>query len=300
MRGSTTPEVDRIKQGARWLWSQGDYSQLARLLEAPAIDPAARCVSPGLRVLDVAAGNGNFALAAARRGGVVTATDLSPRMVELGRARSAAEAFSIEWGEADAESLPFPDAGFDVVASVFGAMFAPRPTVIAAEMFRTVRPGGTVAMANYRPEGYLMRLSDLMGGFSTQPAPELPSPFAWGDPAEVRRRLEPFAADLQLEARVLHFEFESFSDCQARFAGVNPPLMGMKALLPAAAYDGLIQDSWSLAQELNVGTGAVVLESGYLAVLATSPRGSPPRRRARAARGPRATDCRRSGSRQPS
>src|SRR5690349_24459058 len=101
----TNPEIDRIKQGSRWLWSQGDYPTIAKLLEAPASDLASRTVTPGSRVLDVAAGNGNFAIAAARLGAKVTATDFSPRMVELGRARSEAEGLDIVWLEADAEAL---------------------------------------------------------------------------------------------------------------------------------------------------------------------------------------------------
>src|SRR5579872_1806422 len=112
----SNPEIDRIKQGSRWLWSQGDYPAIARLLEAPAIDLAARLVSPRQGVLDVAAGNGNFALAAAARGGDVTATDFSPRMVQLGRARSQLAGAQLTWQEADAESLPFPDGAFDVTA----------------------------------------------------------------------------------------------------------------------------------------------------------------------------------------
>src|SRR5579864_8753666 len=132
----TDSEIERIKLGSHWLWSQGDYPAIARLLEAPALGLAAGIVSPGLHVLDVAAGTGNFALAAAGRGGTVTATDFSPRMVEMGRARSEAAGARLTWQEADAESLPFPDGSFDVTASVFGAIFAPRPELVARELFR--------------------------------------------------------------------------------------------------------------------------------------------------------------------
>ncbi len=261
--------IQRIKQGARWLWSQGDYPTLARMLEPEAISLANRCVSAGMRVLDVAAGNGNFALAAARLGAEVTATDFSPRMVELGRARSAAEGSQITWMEADAESLPFGDSEFDIVASVFGAMFAPRPELVASEMFRVVRPGGRVAMANYGFEGYLGRLSALIGRFSTSPSVELPSPFLWGDPAEVRRRLRLHAARVEVESRVLRFEFSSFDDWRSRFESSNPPLMALRQIVPAPAYEGLARDAWALAEELNVGATTVVVESSYLAVVAS-------------------------------
>src|SRR5690348_11874920 len=128
------------------------------MLEPEAIVLARRCVRPGMQVLDVAAGNGNFALEAARIGADVTASDLSPRMIELGEARSSAEGLRITWAEGDAEALPFPSSSFDVAASVFGAMFAPRPELVAAELFRVVKPGGVVAMMNYGMGGFFAQL----------------------------------------------------------------------------------------------------------------------------------------------
>src|SRR4029077_17720701 len=112
-------DLARIKQGAKWLWSQGEYTRLAALLEAPARALAAACVTPGMKVLDVAAGNGNFALSAARLGAEVTASDVTEHMVELGHARSRAQGLDIAWVGADVESLPFASTRFDVVASVF-------------------------------------------------------------------------------------------------------------------------------------------------------------------------------------
>lgn len=274
MRTNLDPNGDsiaRIKQGARWLWSQGDYPGLARLLEPEALALASRCVSAGLRVLDVAAGNGNFAIAAARRGARVTASDFAPRMIELGRERSSREGLDMTWLEADAESLPFPAAAFDVAASVFGAMFAPRPEMVTAEMFRVVRPGGKVAMANYGSEGYLGRLSALISRFSTASAVELPSPFLWGDATELRRRLQPHATAVEVESRVLRFEFASFEDWWAGFAQTNPPLMAMRQILPGPAFEGLLKDAWALAEELNVAAEGVVVESSYLSVVATTP-----------------------------
>ncbi|MDQ6722638.1 MAG: methyltransferase domain-containing protein, partial [Candidatus Dormibacteraeota bacterium] len=119
------------------LWALGDYRLTAAFIEPDARALAARCgLMPGMAALDVAAGNGNFAIAAARTGAKVVATDLTPRMVDWGRERSATEGLDIEWREADAESLPFTDGQFDVVASTFGAQFAPRPEVVAGELFR--------------------------------------------------------------------------------------------------------------------------------------------------------------------
>jgi SAM-dependent methyltransferase len=268
---STPPPADplaRIKLGARWLWSQGDYARLATLLEAPAQDLAAACVRPGMKVLDVAAGNGNFALSAARLGARVTASDFTAHMVELGRARSRAEGLDITWVQADTEALPFAEA-FDVVATVFGAMFAPRPDIVASALFGAARPGGVVAMANYGSSGYLGRLSDLIGAFSSAPPSALPSPFLWGEPDAVRRRLGGLASELSMEPRTLIFRFGSLDAWREDFANVNPPLMALEQMLPPATFQGLIAQAAALVEELNLGRdGSVVLESSYLAVIA--------------------------------
>ena len=265
--------IARIKFGARWLWAQGDYPRLALMLEPEAVALARRCVRRGAYVLDVAAGNGNFALEAARLGAHVTASDFTPRMVELGLERSRAEALDIDWTEGDAESLPVPDHSFDLVASVFGAMFAPRPELVAAELFRVVRPGGVVAMANYAVAGFLGRLSTVIAAFSTTPAPTMPSPFLWGDGDEVRRRFAGLAESIVLEPRRLRLQFASIDDWEATFAASNPPLMAMKAILPPEAYERLIGQCRALASEMNITPGdGVTLDSDYLVVLATSPR----------------------------
>jgi len=269
---STLPVADplaRIKQGAKWLWSQGDYSRLATLIEAEAQALAASCVSRGIDVLDVGAGNGNFALAATRLGAAVTASDVTRHMVQLGRERSRSTGHGVRWVEADAEALPFAASSFDVVASVFGAMFAPRPELVAAELFRVARPGGVVAMANYGAGGYLGRLSDLIGAFSSPTPSPLPSPFLWGDGDEVRRRFSGLASELEIEPRTLTFRFESMEAWREEFAGTNPPLMALKAMLPPPAFDGLMDRARALVEELNQGDdGSVVLESSYLSVIA--------------------------------
>ncbi len=222
-----------------------------------------------MRVLDVAAGNGNFALEAARLGAEVTATDITPHMVDLGRERSGAAGIEIIWLEADAESLPFPDASFDLVATVFGAQFAPRPELVSSEMFRLVRSSGIVAMANYSPQGFFGRLSEAIGSFSTTPAPAIPSPFLWGDPDEVRARLGGRALTIELEPRTLTISFESMDDWERGFAGVNPPLKALEQLLPPPVFEDLMRRVRALVEELNMGrNGQVVLVSSYLVVIA--------------------------------
>ena len=164
-------DVDAIKERNRVIWGLGDYRRLSEALRPAAEALADACaVSAGQEVLDVAAGDGNFALACAREGASVVASDLSPGMVERGRARSEAEGYEIEWVEADVEALPFEDGRFDCVGSVFGAMIAPRPRVVAEELFRVVRPGGTVGHDRVDPEGFTAELFAL-GRSYAPPAP---------------------------------------------------------------------------------------------------------------------------------
>jgi ubiquinone/menaquinone biosynthesis C-methylase UbiE len=265
---------DQLKEGMRWLWSLGDYARLAEVLEPHAEALAHACKIPrGATVLDVAAGNGNFAAAAARRGAIVTASDLTPHMGELGRARSAAGGSRVEWAEADAEQLPFADAGYDIVASVFGAMFAPRPQLVASELFRVAKPGGLVAMANYSPGGFLGRLSDLLASFSRRPALELPSPFEWGDENEVRRRFARHAATIEVTHRRLAFEFSSVEDFLEFWEDTNAPQNALKAMLPPEVYQQLVAAEWTLVEEMNESTvGGVKVSSPYILVLAKKPK----------------------------
>jgi len=257
------------------MWSLGDYTRVARMLEPGAIELASAIgISPRLRVLDVAAGNGNFALEAARRGADVVASDMTQRMVELGRLRSEAEGRAIVWTIADAESLPFPDASFDMVASVFGAQFAPRPELVALELFRVARPDGLVAMAAYG-EGFLSRYAGLLTQLS-RPAPvSLPSPFAWGDAEEARRRLTPHATSVELHERVLTMRFGSVADCLEFWAETNPPTIALKTMAPAEVYEQLMTKARGLVEESNASAGGgVTLTNRYLLMLAR-PRRSP-------------------------
>jgi SAM-dependent methyltransferase len=164
----------------------GDYAavgttlQLTGELLCEAVDVVA-----GERVLDVAAGNGNAALAAARRGGVVTASDYVEELLERAGARAAAEGLTIERRLADAEDLPFEDATFDLVLSTFGVMFTPQPEVAAAELLRVCRPGGRIGLANWTPTGFVGQMFSIVGRHVPPPA-GLPSPLDWGQPSRVR------------------------------------------------------------------------------------------------------------------
>ena len=255
------------------MWSLGDYPLLADVLEPHAEALADACsLSPGDSVLDVAAGNGNFAFAAARRGAVVTASDLTPRMVEHGRARSAAAGMNIEWAEGDAEQLPFADATFDIVGSVFGAMFAPRPDLVASELFRVVKPGSLVAMANYSPGGFLGRLSDLMSSFSARPVVDLLSPFLWGDEYETRKRFAGLATSVDVIHRRLAFESSSVDRFFEFWEATNGPHNALKTILPPEDYQKVVRAWIALVNELNEASdGAVKVSSPYILVLARKP-----------------------------
>src|SRR3954463_12637066 len=190
------------------MWGLGDYAELSEALRPAAEALADACaVSAGQEVLDVAAGDGNFALACAREGARVVASDISPGMVERGRARSQSEGYDVEWVEADVEDLPFEDGRFDCVGSVFGAMIAPRPRLVAEELFRVVRPGGTVGMTAWTSNGFSADLFRL--GRSYAPPSDSPLPDEGSVEANVRERFDGLAARFDLEVRRLPWRFDS-------------------------------------------------------------------------------------------
>jgi SAM-dependent methyltransferase len=264
---------DRRTQSIRWMWSLGDYVELARYLEPASLELVdAVGIRPGMRVLDVAAGNGNFAIAAARKGAQVVASDLTPTMIELGRERAGVAGVSVEWVEADAGALPFEAERFEVVASVFGAMFAFDPEQVAAELFRVARPGGTVAMANYSSGGFLGAIGRLLDSLRPPAEASPPSPFLWGDPSVVRERFGPYAASLETHRRIGVFEFASLDEAWRFWERTNPPMAALKAMLPGQSYASLAERARGLMAEMNAAAdGRVRLEWDWLLVLATKP-----------------------------
>jgi ubiquinone/menaquinone biosynthesis C-methylase UbiE len=266
-------DVQPVKDTQKRMWSLGDYRELARRDEQAAVALVEACaVEPGMEVLEVAAGTGNLAVAAARRGARVVASDLTPRMVELGQQRSAAEGLDIEWMEADAEDLPFDDGRFDVAASTFGAMFAPRPQVAAAELFRVVRPGGTVGMANWTPQGFLGRLIDVASGYGPAPPGGIPSPLLWGEPEVVRERLGELAASVELQPRMVPTRFDSTQAAREFQERYNGPLIALRNALPPERYDALMTELDQLTDQFNRATdGTVAIDEEYLQVVARKP-----------------------------
>jgi SAM-dependent methyltransferase len=180
---ATTATADaELKARHRAMWASGDYPSMVETFLLP-IGPSlveACGIGPGMRVLDVAAGTGNAALPAAERGADVVASDLVPDLLEAGKARAEAAGLALEWVEADAEHLPFEDESFDVVMSAIGAMFAPHHQQTADELVRVCRPGGTIGLLSWTPEGMIGALFRTMGPFAPPPPPGAQPPPLWG------------------------------------------------------------------------------------------------------------------------
>jgi ubiquinone/menaquinone biosynthesis C-methylase UbiE len=204
---SSTPEMESLKARIKDTWMAGDYSLIAKSTESGAEEFVNRlALEPDTRVLDVACGSGNVAIAAARIGAVVTGVDIAPNLLEDGRERAKAEGVTVRFDEGDAEQLPYPDADFDVVVSMFGAMFAPRPELTAAELVRVCRSGGRIAMANWTPDGFAGQILQTVAKYAPPP-PGVPSPLQWGDDATVRQLLRDGVADLQITKRICPIKY---------------------------------------------------------------------------------------------
>jgi SAM-dependent methyltransferase len=202
---TATPADRELKERHRRMWGLGDYPGMVRdflLPLGPALVDAAG-IEAGDRVLDVAAGTGNAAIEAAARGASVVASDLTPELFPDGRVRAAERGVELEWVEADAEALPFGDGAFDVVVSCIGAMFAPHHDRVAAELARVCRPGGTVAMLNWTPEGAIGELFRTMRPYVPAPPPGASAPPLWGGEAHVRARFGDALEDLSLTRATL-------------------------------------------------------------------------------------------------
>ncbi len=179
---SNTVQDDELKARHRKMWASGDYPSMVETFLLP-LGPRlveACGITTGARVLDVAAGTGNASIPAAEKGAAVTASDLTPELFDAGRERAGAAGVELEWVEADAENLPFEDGSFDVVMSSIGAMFAPRHEAVADELVRVCRPGGTIGLLSWTPEGMIGALFKLMGPFAPAPPPGAQPPPLWG------------------------------------------------------------------------------------------------------------------------
>src|SRR6187399_3072051 len=199
-------DFQKLKARLKTTWSTGDYDTFARFMERDAEVFFNRLgVKPGSQLLDVGTGAGQLALIAARAGARVTGSDIAANWIEKARIRAKAEGLDVVFEEGDAEALPYADGQFDVVTSLIGAMFAPRPERVAAELTRVCRPGGMIAMANWTPGGFVGKMFKAIAKYIAPSG--MPSPVLWGDEATVRERLHEGISDLKLTRRVYHFDY---------------------------------------------------------------------------------------------
>jgi SAM-dependent methyltransferase len=263
------PDFSAVKSRQHATWSSGDYAVIGTTLSitgellCEAID-----LRPGQRVLDVAAGNGNATLAAARRGADVTSTDYVPALLERGRARAEAERLPVTFQQADAEDLPFPDGWFDVVLSIFGVMFTPNQEQAAQELLRVCRPGGTIGLANWTPESFIGHVFRTIGKY-IPPAPGVKSPALWGTEQRLRELFGDGISELTTTKRFFVFRYRSPEHLLDVFRTYYGPMLKAFAALDAAGQAGLAEDLTELVHRFNRGgADTLAVPSEYLEVVA--------------------------------
>jgi SAM-dependent methyltransferase len=265
-----TPELETLKARLRATWIAGDFGQIAKSTTSGAEDFIKRLnLQPGMKVLDVACGSGNLALPAARTGALVTGVDIAPNLIKQARENAARDGLRIQFDEGDAEALPYEDASFDAVVTMFGAMFAPRPELVAAELKRVCRPGGFIAMANWTPTGFVGRMFKTVAGYVPPPA-GMPPPVLWGDAAIVRQRLPEGFSKLETTERTISFKFPfPPTDVVEHFRNYFGPMHKAFGALDESGQAALRRDLDRLWTENNRATDGTTLgESQYLEVIA--------------------------------
>jgi SAM-dependent methyltransferase len=274
MSTSTTiavqPDLAAVKQRQRQVWASADYAAVAARIMPMAEGLAqAAGLRAGERVLDVATGSGNAALAAARCGCQVTGVDYVPALLERGRARAAAEGLEVEFAEGDAENLAFSDASFDAVLSCLGVMFTPDQERAAAELVRVCRPGGTIGLVNWTPSGLIGQLLGTVGKH-VPPPPGVRPPTQWGTEERLRELLGGSVSRLEIRHRAFVFRFRSADDFAAFFRDNYGPVHKAFGALDEAGGARFYDDLTALAREHDQEEGpSVAMPAAYLEVVAT-------------------------------
>ncbi len=267
---TSSPAIDlaTVKTRQQAAWSTGNYAVVGTTLQivgenlCEALD-----LRSGERVLDVAAGNGNATLAAARRWCDVTSTDYVPSLLESGRARAQAEGHTIQFQEADAENLPFPDASFDAVMSTFGVMFTPNQDKAASELARVCKPGGRIGLANWTPESFIGQLFKTIGKY-IPPAPGVKSPGLWGTKARLEELFGNTARQIRTTSREFAFRYRSPTHWIEVFRTYYGPMNKTFGALDAEKQAAFTQDLLALMESRNrSGDRTLVLPSEYLEVV---------------------------------
>jgi SAM-dependent methyltransferase len=269
---SSGPPMQQIKDAMRATWMAGDFGVVARTIATDAEAFVARLAVPvGARVLDVACGTGNLAIPLARRGAVVTGVDIAANLLVQARERAAAEGLSVIFDEGDAEQLPYADASFDVVVSMFGAMFAPRPELVASELARVLKPGGQLAMANWNPASFTGAMFKV-GSRHAPPPPGVAPPVLWGDEAVVRERLGQSFGHIQTELISIDFDLPTDPAGAVAFFRryFGPTQMAFNRLDEAgqAAFAADLKSLWATANIAPDPNSHTLVRNEYLQVTA--------------------------------
>jgi len=268
---TATAEIQALKEAHRKTWASGNYPRVAGLVTEVGERIVERAsVSPGSQVLDVAAGTGNAAIPAARAGADVIAADLTPELFDAGRSRAAAAGVEIEWVTADAEDLPFEDERFDYVLSSLGVQFVPRHEIVARELVRLCRPGGTIALGNWAADSYIGRFWTIMGPYLPSPPAYASSPAGWGRTEHVEQLFADHPIRLTFESYALDFEAESPAAFIDFLADSYGPLLGARNKLSGdGRWESLRDELIALSNEMNTaGNGHFRAPSKYLVTLA--------------------------------
>ena len=263
-----SPDLAAVKTRQQDAWSSGDYAIVGTTLQivgeqlCEALD-----IRAGQKVLDVAAGNGNVSLAAARRWCEVTSTDYVPSLLERGRKRAEAEGLTVQFQPADAEALPFDDKAFDAVVSTFGVMFTPNQERAAAEMARVCKSGGKIGLANWTPDGFIGQLFKTLGKHVAPPA-GVKSPALWGTKARLEELFKGQASAIGIEPRAFAFRYRSAQHFLAIFRTYYGPVHKAFNTLQAGAQAALESDILALIGQFNrSGDGSMVVPSDYLEIV---------------------------------
>ena len=270
MNANIRIDFNAIKSRQQGAWASGDYAVIGTTLQLVGEQLAEACdLIWGERVLDVAAGNGNATLAAARRGCQVTSTDYVSTLLDRGADRARAEGLHINFEVADVEALPFETASFDAVLSTFGVMFAPDHATAAAEMIRVCRPGGRIGLANWTPAGFIGQVFKTLGRYMPPPA-GVQSPSLWGDPAHLRLLFGQNLASIVVTPREFNFRYRSAEHFIEVFKTWYGPIHKAFGSLPAEKSQALERDLLTLLNSLNRGgSRSLVVPSEYLEVVIT-------------------------------
>jgi ubiquinone/menaquinone biosynthesis C-methylase UbiE len=267
---STTPNYSNIKTKQKATWGSGDYGRIGITLQ---ITGEALCeamdIHSGQSVLDVAAGNGNASLAAARRFSKVVSTDYVPSLLEQSRIRASAEKLVIDYREADAENLPFDNASFDNVVSTFGVMFAPNQEQAASELIRVCKPGGKIGLASWTPDGFIGQIFKTVQRH-VPPPPGVNSSAAWGTKVFIDKQFGPYVSDIRITPRQFNFRYHSPKHWLDIFSTYYGPMLKAFETLDEADGETLRNEIMHLIGQYNRAMdGTMVVPADYLEVVIT-------------------------------